>query len=48
MARASGRGIGKSALVAWLALWFVSTRIGATAIISANTEDQLRRSRSPN
>lgn len=42
MARASGRGIGKSALVAWLVLWFISTRIGATAIISANTEDQLR------
>lgn len=43
LARASGRGIGKSALVAWLVLWFVSTRIGATAIISANTEDQLRK-----
>ena len=42
MARSSGRGIGKSALVAWLVLWFVSTRIGATAIISANTENQLR------
>lgn len=42
LARASGRGIGKSALVAWLVLWFISTRIGATAIISANTEDQLR------
>lgn len=42
LARASGRGIGKSALVAWLVLWFITTRIGATAIISANTEDQLR------
>lgn len=42
MARSSGRGIGKSALVAWLVLWFVSTRIGVTAIISANTENQLR------
>lgn len=42
IARASGRGIGKSALVAWIVLWFVSTRIGATAIVSANTEDQLR------
>lgn len=42
LARASGRGIGKSALVAWLALWFVSTRIGSTVIISANTEAQLR------
>lgn len=42
LARASGRGIGKSALVAWLVIWFITTRIGATAIISANTEDQLR------
>lgn len=42
IARASGRGIGKSALVAWLTLWFLSTRIGATVIISANTEAQLR------
>lgn len=39
---ASGRGIGKSALVSWLILWFLTTRIGATAIVSANTETQLR------
>lgn len=43
LARSSGRGIGKSALVAWLVLWFLSTRIGATVIVSANTEDQLRK-----
>jgi len=43
IARASGRGIGKSALVAWLVMWFLSTRIGSTVIISANTEDQLRK-----
>lgn len=42
LAVASGRGIGKSALVSWLVLWFLSTRIGATAIISANSENQLR------
>jgi hypothetical protein len=42
LARGSGRGIGKSALVAWLSLWFVTTRLGGTVIISANTEDQLR------
>lgn len=42
LARASGRGIGKSALVAWLVLWFLTTRIGATCIISANSENQLR------
>jgi hypothetical protein len=41
-ALASGRGIGKSALVAWLVLWFVTTRIGASVIVSANTETQLR------
>jgi hypothetical protein len=43
LARVSGRGIGKSALVAWLVLWFLSTRIGATTIISANNEEQLRK-----
>lgn len=43
IARASGRGIGKSALVAWLVFWFLTTRIGSTIIISANTETQLRK-----
>lgn len=43
MATASGRGIGKSALVAWLTIWFLSTRIGASVIVSANSESQLRR-----
>ena len=42
MAIASGRGIGKSALVAWVTIWFLSTRIGASTIISANSEAQLR------
>lgn len=41
-ALASGRGIGKSALVSWLILWFLSTRVGGTAIVSANSEAQLR------
>jgi len=41
-ALASGRGIGKSALVAWLVLWMLSTRIGSTVIVTANTEQQLR------
>lgn len=40
---ASGRGIGKSALVSWLILWMLTTRIGSTVIISANTESQLRK-----
>ena len=39
---ASGRGIGKSALVSWLVLWFLSTRLGSTTIVTANTEQQLR------
>ena len=42
MAVASGRGIGKSALVSWLVHWFLSTRIGSTTIVSANSENQLR------
>ena len=42
MAIASGRGIGKSALVSWIVLWFLSTRIGGTTIVSANSEAQLR------
>jgi DNA segregation ATPase FtsK/SpoIIIE-like protein len=42
MATASGRGIGKSALVSWIVLWFFSTRIGGTTIVSANSESQLR------
>jgi hypothetical protein len=39
---ASGRGIGKSALVSWLILWMLTTRIGSTVIVSANSESQLR------
>jgi hypothetical protein len=38
----SGRGIGKSALVSWLILWMLTTRIGSTVIVSANSEAQLR------
>jgi hypothetical protein len=42
LAVASGRGIGKSALVAWLILWMLTTRIGSTVLVSANSENQLR------
>jgi hypothetical protein len=42
MAVSSGRGIGKSALVSWAVLWMMSTRIGASVIVSANSESQLR------
>ena len=41
-ALASGRGIGKSALISWLILWMLSTRIGSTVIVSANSEPQLK------
>ena len=42
MAVSSGRGIGKSALVSWLIIWMVTTRIGSSVIVSANSESQLR------
>ena len=42
LARASGRGIGKSAFVAWVALWLFSCIPSSTVIVSANTEAQLK------
>lgn len=42
LARVSGRGIGKSALVSWLSGWFRDCHIGASVLISANSESQLR------
>lgn len=39
---ASGRGIGKSALFGWLAHWMVSTRLGSSCWVAANSEAQLR------
>lgn len=41
-ATASGRGPGKSALVAWLEHNARTTRIGGTVIVTANTEPQLK------
>jgi hypothetical protein len=41
LAISSGRGIGKSAFVAMLVLWFMSCIIGGTSVISANTDSQL-------
>jgi len=38
----SGHGIGKSALVSWLVWWALSTCEDAKAVITANTEPQLR------
>lgn len=42
LAISSGRGIGKSALLAMLDMWVASCWIGATGIVTANTETQLR------
>jgi len=41
-ATASGRGIGKSALVSWLNFWTMTCNLGASAITTANTEQQLK------
>lgn len=41
-ATVSGRGVGKSSLVAWLILWNMSCNYGATTIVSANNESQLQ------
>ena len=42
MAVASGHGIGKSVLVAWLVNWIMSTRPQAKGTVTANTFAQLR------
>lgn len=42
IARASGRGIGKSAFLAWISLWMFSTVPASTIIVSANSEGQLK------
>ena len=42
IAIASGHDIGKSALVAWLILWAMSTFEDCRGIVTANTESQLR------
>lgn len=42
IARASGHGIGKSALVAWIILWAISTFEDTKGVVTANTENQLK------
>lgn len=37
----SGRGPGKSALVGMICHWFMSTRLGSSTVVTANTEAQL-------
>lgn len=42
IARTSGHGIGKSALVSWLILWGMSTYEDTVGVVTANTETQLK------
>jgi hypothetical protein len=41
IAISSGHGIGKGALVAWIVLWFMSTRPHPQIVVTANTKPQL-------
>lgn len=41
LAVASGHGIGKSALIAWILIWFIATRPEPQIIVTANTKAQL-------
>jgi len=41
IAVASGHGVGKSALIAWIILWFMSTREHPQIPVTANTQHQL-------
>jgi hypothetical protein len=42
VAVASGHGIGKTAFIAWLILWFMSTRDFPQVVVTANTSAQLQ------
>ena len=42
VAVASGHGIGKSALVAWLIIWALCTEVDTKGVVTANTENQLK------
>ncbi len=42
MARTSGHGVGKSAIVSWLILWAMSTFEDTVGVLTANTETQLK------
>lgn len=41
IAIASGHGIGKTAVSAWIIHWFIATRPGCAGVVTANTRDQL-------
>ena len=42
VAVASGHGIGKTALISWLVLWFMTTREHPQIVLTAGTESQLK------
>ena len=42
LAMASGHGVGKSALVAWIILWAISTKVDTRGVVTANTATQLK------
>ena len=42
IARASGHGVGKSTVAAWVVIWALSTMHDARVVVTANTETQLR------
>jgi len=42
LATASGHGVGKSCLVAWIILWSISTMTDTRGVVTANTETQLK------
>lgn len=42
LAMASGHGVGKSAIVAWLILWAISTKVDTRGVVTANTATQLK------
>lgn len=41
IAVASGHGVGKTAMVSWIILWFISTRPKSQIVVTANTAQQL-------
>lgn len=47
IAIASGHGVGKSAVVAWITKWALSTLVDTRVVITANTEKQLETKTSP-
>lgn len=42
IARCSGHGVGKSALVSWIILWALTTYEDCKGVVTANTENQLK------